>query len=653
MKFFEKYKNPISLGFTAVVTFLAISGSYQYYTQYVEGVSSDRLWSAVLFSAAKLYAFSPTVNAGAATPVFYEIAKWTAPLCTAYWLFRMLDALLRHRLEILTRIFRCQKQIMVFGHNRESEAFLYNLLQEDNTNRRRLMLVTENPPEQEQRLSLEKKHILVWHKNLLDDDNGNAEKKWMQKWLGRCDEIILFYEDATVNFILLRKLMEIPPQKPGDRKARLCSLRCEDKSMKRIITDYYDEYTGGKLFDLNLFSMPEIAAAALFREEPMYRNCLDQAAGQLNAGVLQADKILELLPNPHLLIAGFGRYGQAVMEEALLMGRISCHSQVKNYEMLRITIIDSNPDRCRDIISARYPRADKLCRIHYIACEIESTAVEQRLNQLPPVTYAAICFSNQSASIHALEKLCRYFRISRRLREEEYCFTGDVPVAVRMKINGSIIRYLTVQERNGGQPGYILRDFGTEKRILTHRNVTRFHLEEEARKFNAAYAALRQNPEGKTLPGSEELWSKLNFEKKESNRAQVRSLPYMSALLSLLPALPPQKELLSQGKDYQELARLLQENPLLESLAAQEHSRWCGFYYTYGYVGYWPGQSEKGKEHRICEDGRQYYGMVHYCLIDDWEQMKADPDARETILYDICSIYSYLNMARSENKILS
>ena len=84
MKFFEKYKNPISLGFTAVVTFLAISGSYQYYTQYVEGVSSDRLWSAVLFSAAKLYAFSPTVNAGAATPVFYEIAKWTAPLCTAY-----------------------------------------------------------------------------------------------------------------------------------------------------------------------------------------------------------------------------------------------------------------------------------------------------------------------------------------------------------------------------------------------------------------------------------------------------------------------------------------------------------------------------------------------------------------------------------------
>ena len=47
-----------------------------------------------------------------------------------------------------------------------NEAFLYNLLQEDNTNRRRLMLVTENPPEQEQRLSLEKKHILVWHKNL-------------------------------------------------------------------------------------------------------------------------------------------------------------------------------------------------------------------------------------------------------------------------------------------------------------------------------------------------------------------------------------------------------------------------------------------------------------------------------------------------------
>lgn len=641
MKSMEKYKNPISLGFTAAVTFLAVAGSYQYYTQYVEGISPDRLWSAVLFSAAKLYAFSPTVNAGAATPAFYEIAKWTAPLCTAYWLFRMLDALLRHRLEILSRFFRRQKQLVIFGYNRESEAFLHNLLQENSANRRRLMLVTEDPLEQEQRLSLEKKHILVWHKGLAEDDHSPSEKKWMQRWLGKCSEIILFYEDATINFILLRRLMAMPFKNNTEEKIRLCSLRCEDKSMKRIITNYYDEYTGSRLFDLNLFSMPEIAAADLFREEPLYRNCLARAADRIKAGTLQADQVLEQIPNPHLLIAGFGRYGQAVLEEALLMGRISCRSKVENYETLRVTIIDSDPNLCRNIIEARYPRADRLCTIHYIACEIGNPTVEQELDRLPPVTYAAVCFSDQAVNIRALEKLCRYFRITRKLREEEYCFAGEVPVAVRMKINGSIIRYLTVQERNGGQPGYILRDFGTEKRILTHRNVTRFHLEEEARRFNAAYAALQREP----VPGCEELWNKLSFEKKESNRAQVRSLPYMSALLSLLPALPPEKKILSEGKDFHRLSELLRENPLLEALAAQEHCRWCGFCYTYGYVGRWPDRAEKGKEHRIFENGRQYYGMVHYCLIDDWEQMKADPDARETIIYDICAIYGYLKTA--------
>ena len=368
MKFFEKYKNPISLGFTAVVTFLAISGSYQYYTQYVEGVSSDRLWSAVLFSAAKLYAFSPTVNAGAATPVFYEIAKWTAPLCTAYWLFRMLDALLRHRLEILTRIFRCQKQIMVFGHNRESEAFLYNLLQEDNTNRRRLMLVTENPPEQEQRLSLEKKHILVWHKNLLDDDNGNAEKKWMQKWLGRCDEIILFYEDATVNFILLRKLMEIPPQKPGDRKARLCSLRCEDKSMKRIITDYYDEYTGGKLFDLNLFSMPseemrhipgigQVKAAQLkciaelasrIAKASRFRNVKLNEPGSIAAYYMET---LRHQPKEQLLLAMFDSKSVLLGDAVISIGTVNCSLvspreiflKALEYQAVHIVLLHNHP----------------------------------------------------------------------------------------------------------------------------------------------------------------------------------------------------------------------------------------------------------------------------------------------------------------------
>lgn len=644
MKNMEKYKNPIGLGFTAVVTVLAVAGSYQYYTQYVENIPVDRLWSAILFSAAKLYAFSPTVDVGVETPLFYEIAKWGAPVCTAYWLFRVLEALLRHRCEILARTFRRGKQILVFGYNRESEAFLHNLLEEDKANKHRLMLVTEQPLEQEHRMALEKEHILVWHKNLLEEGTVSSENRWARRWLGRCGEIILFYEDATMNFVLLRRLMTLTARRGKDEKARTCSLRCEDKVMRRIITDYYDEYAGGKQFDLNLFSMPQIAAADLFRDEPLYRNCLDRAAEQLRKGMVSSHRMLEQVPNPHLLISGFGRYGQAVLEEALLMGRISGSSKVEGYERLRITVIDSRPQHCRNIIESRYPRIDRLCQIHYITCDIGDPAVERELDRLPPVTYAAVCFSDQALNIRALEKLCRYFRVSRELRREEYCFSGEVPVAVRMKVNGSLIRYLTVQERSGGRPGYILRDFGTEKRILTHQNVTRFHLENEARRFNAAYAALQGGGVSGEISGCEELWEKLNFEKKESNRAQVRSLPYMTALLSLLPALPSRQLVLTEGKDVRRLMELFKEYPMLESLAAQEHCRWCGFCYTYGYVGYYPGPGEKGKEHKVLEEGRQYYGMVHYCLIDDWEEMKADSAAQETIIYDICGIYGYGEM---------
>lgn len=645
MKKFENYRNPLGLAFTAVVTVLALAGSYQYYTQYAENIDPGRLWSAIVFSTAKLYAFSPTAGVGERTPLLYEIAKWTAPLCTAYWLFRMLDSLMRHRMEILARLLTRQKQILVFGYNRESDAFLQNLLQEKG-GKHRLMLVAEEPLEQEKRRWLEKKHILVWHKNLLDEKNVHAEKRWMRKWLGRCGEMILFYEDATVNFILLKNLMSAAGERNKGEKARLCSLRCEDRVMKRIITNYYDEYKGGRRFDLNLFSMPEIAAYDLFREEPLYRNCLDRAAGLMADGALDAERLLEEVPNPHLLIAGFGRYGQAVLEEALYMGRLSCRSRVPGYEKLRVTVIDSDPKRCRSIIEAGYPRIDRLCDIRFIACEAGSPGVERELDRLPPVTYAAVCFSDQTVNVRALENLCRYFRLDRKLREKEYYFRGEVPVAVRMRINGSIIRYFTARERGEGRPGYILKDFGAEKQILTHQNVTRSHLEREARSFHVAYAAVQRDSGAEIFADTEELWEMLDFEKKESNRVQVRSLPYMSALLSLLPALPPREIILSEGKDFRRLAELLGGNPVLEALAAQEHSRWCGFCYAYGYVGCHPDPGEKGKEHRILENGRQYYGLVHYCLIDDWEQVKADPVAWETVFYDIAAVYGYQEACR-------
>ena len=43
----------------------------------------------------------------------------------------------------------------------------------------------------------------------------------------------------------------------------------------------------------------------------------------------------------------------------------------------------------------------------------------------------------------------------------------------------------------------------------------------------------------------------------------------------------------------------------------------------------------------ILEDGKRYYGKVHNCLIDDWEAVKKDKTAGETVIYDVCSVCGY------------
>ena len=80
-------------GFMGVTLFMALIGSYQYYTDYVPTVVQERLYSTVIYSTLQLYLFSPTVDTGEATPILYEAAKWTAPLCTAYWIFKLLECL--------------------------------------------------------------------------------------------------------------------------------------------------------------------------------------------------------------------------------------------------------------------------------------------------------------------------------------------------------------------------------------------------------------------------------------------------------------------------------------------------------------------------------------------------------------------------------
>ena len=652
----KRHKSLLVMSFTALSFLIALAGSFQYYSQvkYAGEVVYDRLLSTVLFSVLKLYAFSPTVSVGVPTPLCYEIAKWLAPLCTGYWLLRALEAMLRQRMEMISRRFRRKDQILVIGYNEESAQFLSNLGEEnlkkrlDKEREQMAVLVPLQILEQERKLQLERERVLV--KPPLEPGELAGDESFARQCLKNFGEVVLFEADSPGNFTILKHILD----RAGEwgetafeqqRKARW-AVRCENRVLKRVMENYYDEFPGRKPFELRLFSMAQMAAEELFFREPIFKNCLERVRDWMKEKSPGAREIMEQIPNPHLLIAGFGRFGQAVFEEALLSGTLSFCSRVEGYERLRITIIDRQAEKCCEMVESRYPRIHKICQVEYISASIDSVQVERKLRMLPPVTYAAVCFSDQATGVEAAEKLRWYFTAGSGKEEEETEFPKRIPIAVRMQSNGSVLRFLMQQEERGGAGRGDLVDFGSGKRILNRRGVIGSRLEEEAKDFNWNYCRIRRQMEGdfSGMEGEdrEELWNGLNFEQRESNRAQVKNRPYMQELLKILPALLPVKETFQYVKDTDRFLKALEEGEILDVLAAQEHVRWCNFHYGRGYVGRCQNRRDKGKVRRIQEDGEVYCGKVHNCLIDRWEDMKKDLQARNTIAFDVCGIYGYL-----------
>ena len=666
---------------TAAAVLLAFVGSWQYYSDaaYAGNVVHDRLPSTVLYSVIKLFTFAPTVSVGAPTPICYEAAKWIAPLCTGYWIFSAAEAVLRNRFEKLYRRIGRKKQTAVIGFNEESITYIRNGKKDGQD----FVLFTESPMEEEQRIRLEREHIPVEDMWELEDA-GAADKKKLKRFFSTFSEAVLFSEDSLYNFSVLKNLMDhiesCPEGHDSGTRGFPCLLRCEDRLSEKLITEYCDSKKGRATIDVRLFDISGIAAGELFMREPLYKNCLEILKSDkkvsdpvnTNAGHDDETGMLRWIPDPHVLIAGFGSYGKAVLREVLLTGELSPFSAVKGYERLRITIIDRDARGAKEYIETSYPRMARIGDLEIIDADIGSMEVERRLERLPLPTYTVICFEDTGLSIAALKKLRSFFGLRRRelhgTTEYEACGI-TVTLAVRAEKGSRELMELLKMERELQDPCMITA-FGDMSDILFRNNIADPELEKEAADFNYTYTRLERMMYGGSGKPKEdrtefvcadntgenglnryeidsetaEAWEKLRYEKKESNRAQARNRPYIRALLKLLPPLPDKRELLCTDGGTERILRKLEEYPWLDMLTAWEHRRWCNFHYASGYVGFDPDPDKKGSFGKIVgEDGQVYYGKVHNCLIDDWAEMKKDTYAASTIIYDICAIYACEN----------
>lgn len=478
-KWISKYRNQLVMGATLLTAALAVIGSLQYYGTdlYAKHAAPGRLWSAVLQSTLKMFVFSPTAYAGTATPLCYEIAKWMAPLCTGYWVFSALEILLRHRVELIVRRIEKRHQIAVIGYHEDSRLYVSHLAEKSNAFAP--VLMSDTPISQEEKLKLERMRILVSEMPLLAGSGPEEHEDFLWYLTKRYEEIVLFYEDATLNFVIFSRILNYMKKNLKSEGPVLCAVRCESRTMEKVISDFYDRERGNGNLRLRLFHLPGMAARELLEREPLYANCLAWAKLRVEEerkkrGELSPREIMEQIPNPHLLIAGFGRYGQAVLHEALLTGTLSCYSTVKGYEKFRVTILDRDGARVREQIESRYPRIDTMCQIQYLDTGLESARVERELGELPKPTYVVVNFSDQTTGIGAVEKLVRCLFSDGCARQEGIAFSAcPIPavVAVRMADSGDALRYWAGRWSEDTETLCRVVSYGLKKEILTRKNL--------------------------------------------------------------------------------------------------------------------------------------------------------------------------------------
>lgn len=662
-EFFERHQKIIGIVLSVVTAVLAFIGSYQYYTQYVS-IVPERLWSAIFFSTIKLYGFAPTVGVGNATPACYEVAKWLAPICTLYWGFRAVEYYFSQVLGMFAgRHHRGKMLIAVFGWNKESEQFIKNLIknEEDDKNekkqnvmtkdsdvgKRRIILFTDEELEKKERYALQRNKVIIIEDKLFEKrvwDNGLRKKVKASQ----IDKAVFFYKDSIKNYTLFswfaNCLKADKEQKMEKNRIIRCAIRCEDFAMREVISEY--KKNDGIM--ISIFSIPELAANEMFQHKSIYQLCFNRAKeGVADAHSNNPVDILKNMSNPHVLIAGFGTFGKAMFDETLIRGTLSMCSEVEGYERLRITVIDHEKEKCEQYIRARYPRIDEMCLWKCIDTDMEDVELERELMSLPEATYVAVCFSDQLLNIHAANRLQRYYRVNHET-------TDKIPFAVRVNLEDEVLSGKK-EDIHGCCDVFT---FGMSKDILTEKNIFDSEIEKNAKAFHEEYNKA-SNADKKNQ------WNELDYIKLESNRAQGKNKPYVMQVIMLAKqidahALPEQKKIL---KNEDVLLKQLEtpEYEFLKQMAYLEHGRWCNLYFARGYVGYCLDKKEvkKGEEHRVYLDGEYkqiedvenpendariqhvYYGKIHQCLVSGWEDMLNKKEVRDTIKYDVNSMYVY------------
>lgn len=621
------YKKKIILFLFILTIIFAILSLYEYYHTKIS--DPIQLWSAVLYGTVKLFLFAAPLSAENPGGIFYELAKWLAPILTSAFIFTQISNVLLHLKNMfLNGISR--KHVILFGDSPVARALLTNLLADRESYR--ISFVTKQFLEEQRKNKLERKGIASYQLDFEKCDQNEIRDLFLALHISSAKYLFFTGESDLENFSLYASVIgRIRP-----KKNIVSFVHCESNTVIGYMEDLRPEGMDTVYFEeeeLTVRMLLEKKAVqerlfSSFSRLPFANARKEQAASRQERVDEGEEPTVEemdatILP-PHVLVFGINSLLFPLLKKLANDATLSLQKNA------RVTVVDTDAGKKlhelfpvqgkEGIFRALEIDSIELCSEHSSYRKREQ--IRAFLKSMEQEERPSLFFLLQEDVIENL-KVLQLLRSSFQ----------EAPKLFR---NSSAVVLSHVLKEEGEE----VETFGDLSTVLTEPVLIRASLDNRAKAFNEAYNKAAEAA-GMGKGGG---WNTLSYVRKESSRLSASHASVKEAFLrqffrdrsdAEIRAFLSRKE--TEFRSLEELEKkdkpafrerfrhFLKENPELDFLSRLEHKRWCNSYYAMFFR-----YGEKKDESR----------KTHPCLIDEWETVIGEKFDLCHPEYDLLSVFA-------------
>ena len=585
------HKKKIYLVLFIATLMFGLHGLYEYYKVKID--DPLQLLSAILYGTIKLFLFVSPVSAEDKTSIFYEVAKWMAPILTSTFVFTKISNTLLHLKNIMFNKLSTN-HILVFEDSFMGETLINNLI--NGKNAYKISLISKKFIDDNLKSKYEKKGIATYQ---IDFENSDVNE--IKEFFGAVNinnvKYMFFCSDVDLeNYALYTNVIKrIKP-----KRYITCYVKCESNTVSAYIEDMLSlerqKEEKLKKIDTVHFDQTDLTIRMLMADRYVSEILSDNLDKLSRIGEqMSAELIDESIRKIHILIIGINELTLTLLKHIANDMTLSLKDNTK------VSIIDVDAQQHMDKLLFDNEGLKKALDIEVIDLGYEKGLLQEHLRSIKNDDDLSLIFlMNEDVvkSLKDLKLLNRYFE--------------NVPKIIR---NVSNIDLSHILPKNYDK----IKIFGDVSQIMTEDVMIREALDNRAKQFNESY---NKSSEAAGM-GEGKKWNELSYVKKTSSRSSAAHDRVKEEIVRKVLADKTQKEteaylhkkfeeftsLQESRKDNKEefrrqFCKYLEAAPLLDFLSRLEHKRWCNSYYTMNFR-YGDKKDENLK--------------THPCLIDDWE----------------------------------